>query len=60
MMRIEIWTDTNSVRAFPHVKSETIKKHDNFMTFEYGDPERCESVMVNLNNILFIETMKEI
>ena len=59
-VRIEIWVDTEHLRAFPHVPITSIKREEgNLLTFMYGDDEKNRHIVVNLNNIYFYEVMDE-
>ena len=58
MKRIEVWYDAEKLRAFPHVKTETIKdKGDGFLYFTYGGNNG--TVCVNKAKAFFIEVMDE-
>lgn len=58
-VRIEIWVDTEHLRAFPHVPFTSIKREENLLMFMYGDDEKNRHIVVNMNNVYFYEVMDE-
>lgn len=59
MKRIEVWSDTNDVRAFPHVIDNSILETEDELRFKQDTP-RHDVVVINKSRALIIITLDEI